>query len=463
MKRFTIVILAISMALFSNSAFAETANKNAEEPAKASVPQTKFYGFIRTYSAFDTRESVAGTQDLFYYLPKDKSLNSEGTDLNELNAFRFFAITTRMGVNIGGYQYGSAKIGGKIEADFYCMNGAVATLRLRQAYTSIEWDKLGKNGNASFLLNVGQTWHPLACDLANVVDLEVGTPFTAFNRSPQIMGNYSFNKNFTLTGGVIYQMQYQSTGPSGKSSNYMKYACTPEAYLGVALKTNDGLTAKAGVDILSIKPRWTGNNPAGTTTVKMDDRITTATPFLLAQYTHNDFQVMAKTYYASAGEHINFLTGYGVSKVNSDGSYEYTPMRSSISMISAQYGTKWQVMGMLGYIKLLGTAKELHSDKNSINDENEKLTSSDYYYFNSNGFSNMNSMMRFTPTIVRNFGKLSFAIEYDLTGVQYGDYKKPKDVSPTPKVCVSSKDGLVKDNLHWVFNNRILGMLKFTF
>lgn len=452
MKRFTIVILAFSMALFSNSAFAESANKNAEEPAKASVPQTKFYGFIRTYSAFDTRENVAGAQDLFYYLPKDKNLNSEGTDLNGLNAFRFFAITSRMGVNINGYQYGSAKIGGKIEADFYCMNGAVATLRLRQAYTSIEWDKLGKNGNASFLLNVGQAWHPLAADLPNVIDLEVGTPFSAFSRTPMIMGNYSFNKNFTFTGGVIYQMQYQSTGPSGKSSDYMKYACTPEAYLGLTLKTNDGLTAKAGVDILSIKPRWTGNNLANTI-VKMDDRITTATPFLLAQYTHNDFQVMAKTYYASAGEHINFLTGYGVSKVNSDGSYEYTPMRSSISMISAQYGTKWQVMGMLGYIKLLGTAKELYSDNNNTN--GEKLTSSKYYYFNSNGFSNMNSMMRFTPTIVRNLGKLSFAIEYDLTGVQYGDYEKSN--------CVSSKDGLVKDNLHWVFNNRILGMLKFTF
>ena len=451
MKRFTIVILAISMALFSNSAFAETANKNAEEPAKASVPQTKFYGFIRTYSAFDTRESVAGTQDLFYYLPKDKSLNSEGTDLNELNAFRFFAITTRMGVNINGYQYGSAKIGGKIEADFYCMNGAVATLRLRQAYTSIEWDKLGKNGNASFLLNVGQTWHPLACDLANVVDLEVGTPFTAFNRSPQIMGNYSFNKNFTLTGGVIYQMQYQSTGPAGKSSNYMKYACTPEAYLGVALKTNDGLTAKAGVDILSIKPRWTGTKVVNTknVTVKMDDRITTATPFVMAQYVHKDFQVMAKTYYASAGEHINFMGGYGVSKVNTDGSYEYTPTRSSISMISAQYGKEWQVMGMLGYVKMLGTAKELYSENNN------GLTGTGYYYFNSNGFSNMNAMWRFTPTIVRNFGKLSFAVEYDLTGVQYGDYKTAG--------FVPSKDGLVKDNLHWVYNHRILGMLKYSF
>jgi hypothetical protein len=143
------------------------------------------------------------------------------------------------------------------------------------------------------------------------------------------------------------------------------------------------------------------------------------------------------------------MGGYGVSKVYADGSYEYTPTRSSISMISAQYGKEWQVMGMLGYVKMLGTAKELYSENNN------GLTGTGYYYFNSNGFSNMNAMWRFTPTIVRNFGKLSFAVEYDLTGVQYGDYKTAG--------FVPSKDGLVKDNLHWVYNHRILGMLKYSF
>jgi hypothetical protein len=451
MKKIAIVISALALVVMPNSAIAESVYEKTGEPASSNVSQVKFYGFIRTYSAFDTRESVSGTQELFYYLPKDRNVNAFGTDLNTLNSFKFFALTTRLGANISGYRYGSAKIGGKVEADFYCMNGAVATLRLRQAYTTVQWDDLGKGGKGSFLLLVGQAWHPLAADLPNMISLEVGTPFNAFSRSPLIMGNYSFNKNLTLTGGVIYQMQYQSTGPVGKSSNYMKYACTPEAYLGLAYKTAGGFSAKAGVDILSIKPRWIGTKVSNqaNVSVKVDDRITTATPFIMAKYDHNDFQIMGKTYYASAGEHINFLSGYGVSKINEDGSYEYSPMRSSVSFVSAQYGKKLKVMGLIGYIKMLGTAKSLYSEGN------DGLTGTGYYYCNSNGFSNMNAMWRATPTLSYDFGKLGLAIEYDLTGVQYGTYSK--------QGYVSSKDGLVKDNLHWVFNNRILGMMKFTF
>lgn len=40
--------------------------------AQESKPQLKWYGFIRNYAAVDTRESVAGTEDFFYYLPKDE-------------------------------------------------------------------------------------------------------------------------------------------------------------------------------------------------------------------------------------------------------------------------------------------------------------------------------------------------------------------------------------------------------
>ena len=57
-----------------------------------SAPKIKFYGFVRNYMSFDTRESVAGTEDLFYYLPKDRKL-SGGEDLNQVNSFRFASMS----------------------------------------------------------------------------------------------------------------------------------------------------------------------------------------------------------------------------------------------------------------------------------------------------------------------------------------------------------------------------------
>ena len=64
----------------------------------------KPYGFVRNYFAFDTRESIALTEDFFYYVPKDE-LIVDGEDLNAQTAFRFAALTTRLGVDLVGYEY----------------------------------------------------------------------------------------------------------------------------------------------------------------------------------------------------------------------------------------------------------------------------------------------------------------------------------------------------------------------
>ncbi|MDD7531915.1 MAG: hypothetical protein PUK15_04090, partial [Bacteroidales bacterium] len=77
------------------------------------------HGFIRNYFAFDTRQSVSGTGDLFYYVPKDVAMNEDGTeDLNAQSQFRFLALTSRLWVDVNGYRIANTDIGAKIEADF---------------------------------------------------------------------------------------------------------------------------------------------------------------------------------------------------------------------------------------------------------------------------------------------------------------------------------------------------------
>lgn len=443
MKKIFLALAAVSMLSSAATAFASGPTKPAEKAEKQS--HFKFYGFIRNYFVFDSRDNKAGTKDLFYYLPMDESLNAKGEDVNANPSFRFLAITSRLGLDVKDYQIGKTKVGAKVETDFYCMNGNVAVLRLRQAYATLSWDGLGNDGKQSTSVKIGQAWHPVAADQPYVIDLETGTPFNAFSRTPQVMLDHNFSKNFTLTGGLIWQMQYLSAGPGGASDNYIKYGCTPEFYAGVTFRSNNGFLGRAGVDVLSIKPRW--KDAEGS---RVSDRITTASPYVYVQYSSGDFSINAKTIYASAGEHINQLSGYGVSEINGDGSWDYAPFHSTSSYLSVKYGRKVQVQGMIGYMKNLGTSESLLEDP-----AKPGYTSTKNIYLSGNTYANLNRLVRVTPTVVYNLGKLSFGLEYDITAAQYGRYAEAG--------YVNASNGLVDGGLHWVTNHRLLGMVKFTF
>ena len=198
------------------------ASAQEETPAKVKV-----YGFINNYAVFDSRQVDAGTEDLFFFMPKDVKMSGE-VDQNAVPSFRMLSLTTRLGLNISGYQFGETKVSGTIEGDFYCMSGSTAIARLRQAYMGILWDNLVLG---DLLLNVGQTWHPMAVDMPHVNNVEMGSPFNPFNWSPQIMANWTVRK-FTWTGGILFPMQFQPTGPEGKSIDYNRFGMIPEVYWG---------------------------------------------------------------------------------------------------------------------------------------------------------------------------------------------------------------------------------------
>ena len=140
--------------------------------------------------------------------------------------------------------------------------------------------------------------------------------------------------------------------------------------------------------------------------------------------------------------------GYAATAEKGDGiSYEYTPTQSIISFLSGQVGKKFQFIGMIGYQKNLGLVG------------GKEMLSAKQYYFSGNSFKNVNQMMRFSPTFAYNLGKLTFALEYDYSMVQYGgnsDGKLELDVD-------FNKNGTVTQDLHWVGNHRILAMMKFNF
>lgn len=420
MKRI-LFILASALAL-SAAAFAQDGSK-----AKEVAAHFKPYGFISTFAPLDTRESVSGTEDLFYYLPKDIRLGADGKDLNASVSFRFAALTSRLGLDITGYEIGGWKVAAKIEGDFYAgLSGSTGTaqLCLRQAFVTMNKD--------IWNIKVGQAWHPMAADMPDLFSYNTGAPFGPFSRTPLASVDVKLGKMFSLTGAALWQMQYTSAGPEGASANYMKYSCVPEFYFGINARVGAGLI-RLGVDVLSIKPRKDNGS------VKVRDRITTVSPFLFAQYKFLGITAKLKTVYASAGEHLGLNGGYGVNSVAGDGfSYNYTPSRNWSSWVSLGYGKKFQYVLFAGYVRNFGTAKS--------------LLSSDLYYFSKNSFSNIDRMWRVTPTFVYNMGKLAFGAEYEVTGVQYGDSKS-----------MNLDNGLCDKNLHWVTNHRIQLLVKYTF
>lgn len=443
----------------------DTAKQAKKEAVKSHLQQHfKFYGFVRNYFAFDSRESISGTGDLYNYQPKDENLNAYGDDLNAISTFRFLSLTTRLGVNIVGYQWRGTEFGGKIEADFYAgLNGVgagtrkltgSAQFRLRQAYLTLGWDslKMGKDYARVDLL-IGQTWHPMAGDLCDAISLTSGAPFGPFSRTPQVKMDAKLGHYVTLTAAGLWQMQYVSTGPEGQSAEYIAYSKTPEAYLGVSVQT-PAFLARVGADVLSICPRHLGTTigPDGVTqtSVRVKDRITTASPFIYFRYKRGEFTIKAKSIFAEAGEHMNLNGGYGVKTVNADGSWEYTPTRNSSLWISIVYGGKvggqeekhpQKLQGILfgGYIHNFGTKDPL-----AMNPDGTPVG----YYFPR--VKTMHQMWRLSPTLVWTIGKFQLGCEYEITSVQYGRGQV-------------DNHGLALNGLHWVTNHRVQLMTKYNF
>ena len=405
------------------------------------------YGYFRTAAIFDTRDSKAGSEDMFYFRPLDHQYNYEGQDIYDNMSLKSYAITTRLGVDVNGYQYGKMKVDGKLETDFYLMSGSTASLRLCHAYVDFYWDKLGYMEN-KFSVRVGQSWHPMAEDLPYCVNIETGAPFTPFNWSPQLMIDFTFADRLHYTVGALYPMQFLPTGPSGESENYVKYGLIPEMYGGMSY-TGKYFTIKAGTDFLALKPRWRTLTrdfvrddwyDIGT---KVKDRLYMFSPFMYLQFEKGVFKINAKSVFAQGGDHLRLMGGYAMYDWRDVYNYKYTPLRSTVSFLSFSVGRTVQFMCMGGYMRNLGTAHNLSIDANGY------CRSTDIYY-SSAGDMGIAQMIRATPTLAYNAGKLTFAVEYNYSTVQYGTNTQLDNYA------------IPRNNLHWITNHRVMGIVRFS-
>ncbi len=311
----------------------------------------RFYGQVRADLFYNSRANEETVDGLFYMYPKDIAPDAGGRDLNATPNGSFYVLYTRLGVDLAGPQVGKARTSAKIEADFRGSGSDYSLPRVRQAYVQLDWP-------GSSLL-VGQTWHPLYGDVApQVMNLSTGAPFQPFSRAPMVRYRFSA-KGVSLTAALVWQSQYLSAGPGGKSRDYLKHSCVPEAYAGVDYRRGRWL-AGAGVEVLSLVPR-TQSEVEGRA-YKVDERVTSVSCEAHVRYAGGLWMAAAKTLIASNLTQASMLGGYGVTAIDTrTGQREYAPLRHSSTWANVVYGRRWRPGLFAGYVKNLGTGKPLAS------------------------------------------------------------------------------------------------------
>ena len=408
MKKYLLLLPLLALAIVAN----------AEEVQSKKGFELKLYGQVRADLFYNTRANAESVDGLFYSYPMDIKLDAEGNDLNDQDNSNMYLLYSRLGLDVKGPKLGSAKTSAKIEFDFRGSGTTLSLIRLRHAYFNFDW------GKSSVL--AGQTWHPFFGEVSpQMLNLNTGAPFQPFSRAPQV--RYRFNHNgLQLTASAVWQSQFLSNGPDGKSNKYIKNSCVPEIHFGADYKTSN-LIVGAGADMTSLVPRT--QSTVDGNVFKVNERITTVSGEVHAKYTTPMWYFAAKSTLASNLTQTSMLGGYGVCDIDPiTGQQSYTPTYNSSSWVNVVWGKKWKVGAFGGYMKNLGTTKEVSSLIGTGVDVDQIVCGS--------------------AEVTYNLPHWRIGLEYNYTTAWYGDLNKANG-----KIV----------NTHSVDNHRIVASATFSF
>ncbi len=378
----------------------------------------KFYGQIRTDLYYNSRANEETVDGLFYMYPKDKSYDADGKDLNATANGSFYTLFSRLGVDVKGPRLRSATVSAKIELDFRGSGTTYSIGRIRHAYLNLDWKK-------SALL-LGQTWHPLYGDVTpQILNLNMGAPFQPLSRAPQIRYRYTVGE-MLFTAATLWQSQFLSQGPDGKSQEYIKKSCIPEIYVSADYKNSNWL-AGVGMEVVSLKPRT--QSTVDGQVYKVNERETSLSYEIHVKYTSSQWYVAAKSVLGSNLTQVSMLGGYGIKSVDArTGKQTYSPNRNTSSWLNIVYGNTWKPAVFFGYMKNLGTGDAVTAMYGTG--------------------TNVDQLVNAGVELTYNVPHWKFGLEYNFCSAWYGS--------------LNSINGKVVDT-HSVSNNRLVATVLFTF
>lgn len=355
-------------------------------------------GFVRSDVIFDSRQSQSAAEGLYTYYPLPENRGADGRDVNSASSVNILALTTRLTATYTGQINDNLQARGYVEADFGSnLSGNGAVFRMRHAYMELKW--------AHDVLTLGQTWHPLSAAVIPVtLDLNTGSPFRPFSRSPQIRYD-RLAGDWTFTVAVVSQHSYASTGPAGVSSTYMRNASLPDLTAGFKWKMTEHLAWGLMGEYKELAPKQ--STTAGGNTYKTDAHVRSHTGQGWMEYADDRLKVRGAAIYAQNMFDAQMMGGYAVRSTDSETGHEtYTPTEHACYWVNLQYGTAWQYGFFAGYIKQLGTCKVV--DDASV------------FYGRA---CNMTEMFRVAPRVSRRVGNFELAAEVEWNKAGFGSLK----------------------------------------
>lgn len=372
-------------------------------------------GFIRSDIFYDSRQTVASREGYFNFFPKPVDYDYSGEDINDKSKLTMLSISTRLTAAVTGPKVMGARSSALVEADFFGHSETdINGLRLRHAYTRLNWDK------AELLL--GQYWNPMFLTecLPGTVSFNSGAPFHPFARNPQVRFTYKPGR-LGLMLAALSQRDYVSNGPNGPSAEYIRNAGIPEMqvqfyYQKKNTESRTEFLAGAGAGYKVIQPslyqdfRIPGFPPSFFSG-KADEKVS-AKSFHLFFKASGPKQSFKTQFVMGENLHdVLMLGGYAVKNweylaVNNT-FWKYSATRTASLWFSYQYNLNRFEPGLFaGYTKNLGTLDEI------------KDLMPEVHYFG-RGY-NIDYVYRIAPRIFYSSGSVKFGAEIEHTSAAYG-------------------------------------------
>ncbi len=379
----------------------------AQEDTKPKFSAT-VHGFVRTDFWYEDRQSAEALEGLFSMYPLERQLDANGLDLNKRPNANLLGISTRLGTIIRGPEWLGAKTRMHIEGDF-TGTSSTSGVRLRHANIQFNWDK-------SQLL-VGRFWHPMFLLQAfpTVMALNTGAPFNTFNRSAQIRLTHQLSPAFTFIGAAVYQSDYTSPGPDGKTGSYLRNTTTPEVVFQLHWQ-GPRMSSGLGAEWKQIQPYTSTIGQLGQT-FKADERLQSYALQAYLKYKSDKFECKVSTIQGQNLYEYLMLGGYAIQSVDVlTGNKEYTPLQHATYWINIIYGDQLRFGLFGGFAQNRGTRDEI------------ELSGGELY---ARG-ANIAEMFRVAPWCAYSYNGFQLSAEYEYNNVAYGtvdlgNYAKVKD------------------------------------
>lgn len=393
MNRF-VVFAFIIVALFSTKLFSQSSE----------AVSLKWSGYVKTDVLFDSRQIDQLREGHFSIIPKKEILDAGNKDINAKPNFNILSIQTRLAGTITGPEVLGAKTMAYFETEFFGSTDAnINTLRLRHAFLKFTWDH--------FEFLAGQYWHPMfVVDCyPGVVGFNTGAPFQPFIRSPQLRLTTKFEPvKLILTAAS--QRDFQSPGPDGNSTTYLRNAVIPNLNAQLQIRIADGSLLGGGVDYKRLAPRI--KTASGVST---DETVEGLSFMGFLKLGFGDFTFKAEGVLGENLYEMIMLGGYAVKNTSTD-KWEYTTNRNLSLWTDISYGKDVEFGVFAGYSKNLGTKDN-------------------YQQFYGRG-EDCADLLRLSPRIQFTFGKVKISGEIELMQANFGnpDRSDKGKVKDTKKV-----------------------------